>query len=730
MKLTIIFIFFLSGIIDSLYSQTDTTSFNFEINYYPKAEKKFQRKFNSYKRRKMVGLKFQRFLKGIEFNENKALDKINREYVDNVVFEDFFNDLTIESKLWLEDFFNHFKPEYISEFDTFYQDNKYKSIKEIRLLYEEFDSAVYESKTIRDKDPLTNLPSNEYEIPQDSSFLSSSRFVITRTYGGKQPRMTVSTADQSLYLINRFDDSSYTFPTNENYKKNWAGPAVGQNISDWYSIPIKKNGQLLNTKAEIQSELAHLMKTGNNDRRDYTRPENLKKVLTRDEFLGSKGYCYYHKKATLDHIHYFLSYGNPVVLLLGWDTKMHYVTLFGHDASDRSYRVANSVDPLGISYDYHTLIRRWNFTDLSKPVRIVAALTGIHPNMLFAYNDSGCDYSWNYILEHNSTDDVNAHKKNELYFDDFNERYVENSIESYIDLNFYGKYEFNLLEEPIGPVTKVSSGGVQVSLHPSNRHIITHTNPLVMEIDNNSLERDFEIEIGVDKLFLDNNAALGCAFRILDENNNSIKSVSGNCIRMATSLSDHANYLFKLREPYKPEYKKVEFLIHEGWRKKVFTLEGCDLDNDHDFICDDEDDDDDNDGLSDLEDNCPITHNPSQIDLDGDGVGFECDPDEQCSGNCDPDLFTNDLDREFCLHMCEMKAGSEFVNVLSVLRNIRELEKMNVDIHHPAFKKSSGFHEILTTYNELLRVQGIKVKNGRSRRQLLKLIREMDEATR
>ena len=44
------------------------------------------------------------------------------------------------------------------------------------------------------------------------------------------------------------------------------------------------------------------------------------------------------------------------------------------------------------------------------------------------------------------------------------------------------------------------------------------------------------------------------------------------------------------------------------------------------------DTDDDNDGVTDLDDNCPLIVNPSQVDTDGDQVGDECDTDDDGDG--------------------------------------------------------------------------------------------------
>ena len=45
--------------------------------------------------------------------------------------------------------------------------------------------------------------------------------------------------------------------------------------------------------------------------------------------------------------------------------------------------------------------------------------------------------------------------------------------------------------------------------------------------------------------------------------------------------------------------------------------------------------DDDADGILDETDNCPLLSNPVQADLDGDGFGDKCDPDDDGDGVLD-----------------------------------------------------------------------------------------------
>jgi hypothetical protein len=719
-----VFIFFLP--FNQVFSQSDPTLIVIDYKFKAEAEELFEKNLRKAKNRKLLQLRIQKFFKGAEFDEQKAIQNAEEEYLNSIILEDFYNDLTDSSQIWLKEFFNNIKPKYINEFDIFYTQYKTKSILELKEMYDRLDSAVFESdsaaSTNSSLSSSRSVKDNIDHAKGDSTVQESSKFVVKRTYALNDIRKTEAFPDQSIELSGNFNNGlSSWYPDYKNYNKNWSGPAAGQSVLTWYSVPVIRSGDTLKTTEAVQSELANLMNTTLNFGKNYTHPENLKETLLRDEFRGSKGFCYYSKNATFDHIHDFLAHGNPVIILLGWDKYLHYVTLYGIKNGTGKY-IATNTDGEGL--DYLTLFNRWNFSDVNPAVKIVLGLAAFNPNMLFAYNDTGCNYDWEYIIPHNYND-ISTGNKNELYFADFNKKYVENLNESYMDLNFFGIYDFNLTNEPYGAVTKVSSAGKKVLLHNSHDHIINFSDPANLWLGNISIDRYFDIEIHVDKLFLNDNPELGCGFQIIDKDGNRLEKVYDNCIQMASESDDPTNYVFKYSRPFNPDYRKVEFLIHEGWRKKTILLKGCNLDIDNDFICDDYDDDDDNDGISDFEDNCPVNFNPRQTDLNGNGQGFVCDPYEQCENDCNTIYFEDDIDKNICAHMCAFHAGSEVAFTVNILKNIKAYQEAGIDVRHRDFRYSTDFEELVSGLQVIYEAQGIRVSRRKCKRQLLNFIKEI-----
>ncbi len=100
-----------------------------------------------------------------------------------------------------------------------------------------------------------------------------------------------------------------------------------------------------------------------------------------------------------------------------------------------------------------------------------------------------------------------------------------------------------------------------------------------------------------------------------------------------TDLTQESNVLFRF------VFQSDNFITNEGVLIDNLIMEGSERD----------DDDDDNDGILDVDDNCPLTPNPNQLDSDGDGIGDLCDDDDDNDGIPDVDdncILTANADQE------------------------------------------------------------------------------------
>ncbi len=88
-----------------------------------------------------------------------------------------------------------------------------------------------------------------------------------------------------------------------------------------------------------------------------------------------------------------------------------------------------------------------------------------------------------------------------------------------------------------------------------------------------------------------------------------------------TDLTQAENIVFRF------VFHTDEYVTEEGAVIDDFVIEGTPVN----------DDDDDDDGILDVDDNCPLTPNPDQLDTDNDGTGDVCDDDDDNDGVLDVD---------------------------------------------------------------------------------------------
>lgn len=661
----------------------------------------------------------------IKYNKALLNRLVKKEYVNSLTLRDFMDKITPKSREWFKTFFNNFKPDYISDFDTFYQKNKNLTLKEIKALH--FDADTLKSKSKKATRPRTQLltPTPQTPGPYFQN-ITGSKMIRKDNYNG-QLRYLISTSNQSLYFRGRYNYSAYPyFPDYGNiYCGKCCGPAAGQSILEWFNVPVNlPTGAPLTSSYDIQERLADLMDT--TDGPDYTHPDDLATTLMRNEFVGTKGFCYLPGDGTFNHLHYMLSIGTPVIMLLAEKKWAHWITVYGYNDNNGTYFVANDED-----YEKSRLNDLWNFSNTYWYVDAAFAAVNVNPNTLFSYCSTGCDRDWDYILTHDPSEVFSPADRDELYYDEFINDYVQFHNEDGMKLNFYGYYTIQLL--PILPLTKVSAGNQTINIYDENRNIISYQTPPSTSIRDNSIGQNVPIEVWVDKNFLDTYENLHCGFIVKDENDSILSEHYGsfhNYIDVAASNSNANNYVFKYTEPYQMNHKKVEFVIHDGFRRTSWTLGGCIFDPDNDGICFEYDNDDDNDGIIDSNDNCPDDENPDQVDNDENGVGFVCDSHEQCLIDCDPDYFENPSEASLCDERCDI---SNLIPIIPVIDTtwIKFLKCKwwdrirHLDPYGPKFTESVAFNRLYQEYYRkmLNPIFGI-VNDEEGKKMLLDLIKE------
>src|SRR5262249_4512841 len=114
--------------------------------------------------------------------------------------------------------------------------------------------------------------------------------------------------------------------------------------------------------------------------------------------------------------------------------------------------------------------------------------------------------------------------------------------------------------------------------------------------------------------------------------------------------------------------------------------------------------DTDGDGVIDCQDNCPTVPNPDQADLDGDGLGDRCDP-QDC-----------DLEAPGCLNVTKLVMKASSATKPSGLASIRgDFITLAPDVFDPSVGLTVRVKEHLETDYEMTALTCISMSDGRTR---------------
>lgn len=494
---------------------------------------------------------------GIRYSDKSLNKAVRQEYAEGLTLKEFMTMITPDSKAWFEKFFDNFRGKDLGKFREFYEANKGKTLKQIKLL---------NMKAGRSKKPDQGAPKILAPCPSatdpNHSFITGSMMVIRNLFECEK-RDVITTPNQSLYLRGRYDNNQLPFfPDYDNsYCDNCCGPAAGQSILEWFNVPVtKSDGTVLKSTHDIQDKLAHEMET--TDGIDFTYPGDLASTLEQEKYAQGRGYCYENGGGSLGELNYKLSMGSPVILLIGWASTAHYVTVYGFDQSRNVYFTANGRDANRNEYSAGRLDELWSFDDISVWAEGAYDIVDVNSNTMFAYGLDECNANWKYTMLTPSLEDAKQYPGmdiEQMYYAKFNDQYVKNK--DYESFNFYAY----ILQFMGMNAYHVSSGGRNVHLSQGNIHIVD----LLKTTISTSAMPMVTINIGIDKLFLDTYSDLQCTFNVRDQNHSIVLENSGKCRDYVNALETQKHlyvYVLQYAFPYNTAYKTVDFVLHGGFR--------------------------------------------------------------------------------------------------------------------------------------------------------------------